>query len=409
MKKKYILLVEPKFPLSIKSKNYRSYLPIGLLKLASFYRKNGNKVKLVQGNRKKKNIGTRLNPDRILITSLFTYWSKYIRECVQHYRNLYPKARITVGGIYASLMPEHCKQYTGCDDVFTGLHKKAEKCQPAYDLIFNPHPAYQIIQASRGCSRQCSFCGTWKIEPQFTFKKSIKREICSNKLIFFDNNLLANPHIKEILKEIANTEYDGKAITCEAQCGFDGRLLTPELSKLIKKARFISIRIAWDWGYSQRKLVKKQIDMLVDAGYKSREMYVFMLYNWNIPFKEMEKKRIKCWEWKIQVADCRFRPLNQTFDNYNPRKKQTDKDYYIHPTWTDAEVKQFRKNVRRQNICVRLQKPFYSKLLEHRRIDKETSRKLLNMPKRKKERLLGDTWFPDRITCTKESEKGGTI
>jgi len=34
-------------------------------------------------------------------------------------------------------------------------------------------------------------------------------------------------------------------------------------------------------------------------------------------------------------------------------------NYFIHPKWTDAEVKQFRKNVRRQNICVRMKTEKY--------------------------------------------------
>jgi len=390
-----VLLVEPKFPLPTKSKNHCSFLPIGLLKLASYYRNKGYKIKLIRGNVPKNEI--RFRPDKIMITSLFTYWSKYVKECVQYYKNLYPNSKIIVGGIYASLMPKHCKEYTGCDEVFVGIHEEAEVCEPAYDLIFNPHPPYQIIHASRGCFRKCPFCGTWKIEPKVTFKKSIKNEIRSNKLIFYDNNLLRNPHIKNILTEISTMKYNGKSIICESQCGFDGRLLTPELAQLIKKARFIYPRIAWDWGYSQHKEIKNQIKMLLDAGYKNKEIYVFMLYNWDIPFKEMEKKRIKCWEWKVQIADCRYRPINQTFDNYNSRKKQTNKDYYIHPKWTDEEVKQFRKNVRRQNICVRHGFNFYSKDLEHKRFSKEEIKKLKSLPKKRITKILKDVWFPEKI------------
>jgi radical SAM superfamily enzyme YgiQ (UPF0313 family) len=284
-----ILLVEPEFPLPTKSKNHSSFLPIGLLKLASYYRSKGNKIKLVRGNQ---NLNI-FKPDMVFVTSLFTYWSNYVKECVQYYRKIYPKTKITVGGIYASLMPEHCKEFTGCDEVFIGIHPQAEKCTPAYDLV---DVNYQIIHSSRGCFRKCPFCGTWKIEPKVEFKKSIKNEIQSNKLVFYDNNLLRNPYIKNILNEISSSKYNDKAIICESQCGFDGRLLTLELAKLIKKARFINPRIAWDWGYKQHKEMKKQIDMLIKAGYNNKDIYIFMLYNWNISFNEMEKKRIKCWK-----------------------------------------------------------------------------------------------------------------
>jgi hypothetical protein len=370
-------------------------MPIGLLKLASYYRKRGYKVRLANGNVVLKNF----QPDKILVTSLFTYWAKYVRECVQFYRNQFPDAKIIVGGIYASLMPEHCKAYTQCDRVFVGVHKSAEKCKPAYDLLFNPSPPYQILHTSRGCLRKCPFCGVWKIEPEITFKKSIKKEISSNRLIFFDNNLLANPFIKDILKEIANTKWNGRAVKCEAVCGIDYRYLLgdPELASLLKKARFENIRIAWDWHYSQWKEIKKAIELLQSVGYRNRDMYVFMIYNWEIPFKEMEKKRIKCWEWKVQIADCRYRPLNLVYDNYNPNKSQTGMDYYIHPKWTDQEVKQFRKNVRRQNICVRYGLLYYSKAFEHHLVSPKKIRELKKLPFHEVKKMLEDVWNPAEV------------
>lgn len=131
-----------------------------------------------------------------MITSLFTYWARHVKECVSYYQGLYPNAEIVVGGIYASLMPEHCKKYTGCDEVFVGVHEGAEKSFPAYDLIENnPHPLdYQIVRTSRGCIRNCEFCGVRKIEPCFKVKNSIKDKIKHRKIVFYDDSLLANPH-----------------------------------------------------------------------------------------------------------------------------------------------------------------------------------------------------------------------
>jgi hypothetical protein len=199
-----------------------------------------------------------------------------------------------------------------------------------------------------------------------------------------------------------------KILWCESQSGFDGRVLIekPYLGAMLKKAGFRDPRIAWDWSYNHFDEIKKQIDILVAGGYNSRDIHTFMLYNWDIPFEEMERKRIKCWEWKIQIADCRYRPLNQTFDYYNPLKQeQTNKDYYIHTErgWTDALIKQFRKNVRRQNICVRHRFPFYSKIFEKKRAKKETMKSVKFM-KTKKEKIIylqkikADYWFPDKIT-----------
>jgi hypothetical protein len=108
-----------------------------------------------------------------------------------------------------------------------------------------------------------------------------------------------------------------------------------------------------------------------------------MLYNWELNFKEMEKKRKKCWEWKVQIADCRFRPLDQLYDNYHPTKTQTSDDYYIHPKWTDKIAKESRRNVRRQNICVRMGFEEYNRELERRGSqDRRIRRKIIKQLKK---------------------------
>jgi hypothetical protein len=376
-----VLLVEPEFPIPSKSKNHRDFLPIGLLKLASYHRRRGDQIELVRGNQDFDSF----EPDQIKITSLFTYWSEYVWDSVKFYKNRYPNVKVSVGGIYASLMPEHCKE-SGCDEVFVGVDDKVEQCKPAYDLV---DVGYQIVHTSRGCVRRCNFCGAWKIEPTFTPKKSIKDEICSNRIIFYDNNLLANPYIEDILNELAEARHNGKVVCSESQCGIDGRLLTYSLASLLRKARFLNPRIAWDHSYSQHKAIKRQLNILTSVGYNPRDIYVFMIYDWHHGFCEMEKKRLKCWEWKVQIADCRYRPLKQIYDNYDPLNEQTRNDYYIHPNWTDSEVKQFRRNVRRQNICVRHRFSYYSRVLERK--SGSTTRDTID-----------DLWCPDKITMPLE-------
>lgn len=350
-----ILLVEPNFPIPAKSKNHANFLPIGLLKIASYHRSLGDKIELKRGN-----FPASFYPDQVKITSLFTYWSKYAKGSVEYYRKLYPKAIIEVGGIYASLMPEHCKTYTGCDIVTQGLYKNgiAEEWGPAYDLI---KVDYQIVHASRGCFRRCNFCGTWKIEPNVTYKETLKKEIISNRLIFYDNNLIANPYIENILSEISETRIKQHAIYCESQSGLDGRILKnkPHLAHLLKRARFRNPRIAWDGGVASKDKIESQIEILLQAEYRSKEIYIFMLYNHqSISYSEMREKLEQCRKWRVQVIDCRFRPLDTIDDNYNPRaQRQTVDEYYIASNWTDWQVRRFRRAVRRQNIAIRMNLP----------------------------------------------------
>lgn len=417
-----ILLVEPRFPTKTKSKNHKNFLPIGLLKLASYYKKKKKyNVELIRGNTLPE---TFKNPSRIEITSLFTYWSEYVWDAVEFYREHFPdpdKTQIRIGGIYASLHYENeefwerCKKYHVVP--YKGVHKKAERFFPDYQLVMKNGNSinYQIVHASRGCFRKCPFCGTWKIEPEFKGRTKIAHKIKPGlklglrNLVFYDNNLFYNPNIKDILNELIELKKQKKIGWCESQSGFDGRLLLEdsELAVLLKKAGFRYPRIAWDWRYKDWPLVERQIQMLIDAGYNPKDIYVFMIYNWKWDFVEMEEKRIKCYEWKVQISDCRYRPLSQLHDHYKPLKDQSDgTDYHINPNWTDAEIKQFRKNVRRQNICVRHGFPYHSKLLENKKnFTKEQFRAFKTMPIEEAKEYLPDLWVPTEITPPINREK----
>jgi hypothetical protein len=83
----------------------------------------------------------------------------------------------------------------------------------------------------------------------------------------------------------------GKVKWIESQSGLDGRILIkkPYLASKMKDAGLRYPRIAWDWGIDQRRDIEKQIDVLIRADFKSREIFIFMLYNHDVSFEEMEK------------------------------------------------------------------------------------------------------------------------
>lgn len=341
----HYLLVQPRFPIPSKSLNHSSFLPIGLLKLATWLRRDGHTVSLVTGN-----CESDRTPDAVFITSLFTYWADTVWDSVHFYKGLYPDTPVTVGGIYASLAPEHCAR-SGCDHVHAGIHPEAESCPPAYDLVKTD---FQIMHASRGCVRRCSFCGTYKIEPKYTYKTTLLPEIVRNHLVFYDNNLLANPRIADILDELASARIGGHVVTSECQSGFDGRLLTPSLSRKLKLARFRNPRIAWDGGFEELDEIRHQVSLLEAAGYNPRDISVFMIFNFDLSPDVMKAKANACFDWGVQVADCRYRPLDRFTDGYRPMKKsQQDGEYYVHAGWTDQDVRGFRRQVRESNICLR--------------------------------------------------------
>ena len=406
---KKVLLVEPNFPIPNKSRNHSNFLPIGLLKIAAYLKRAQIEVKLIRFEEKEEDYGQstldfkkddEFIPDLIFVTSIFTYWSKHVKNAVFYYKNKFKGVRIIVGGVYASLMPEHCKKYTGCTDVIQGPIPEVETLIPDYDLV---DVDYQIIHTSRGCIRKCGFCGTYIIEPDWTCKKSIKNEIVKKKLIFYDNNLLANQYIEDILEELIELKKEKKISYLESQSGFDGRILRkkPYLTKMLKDAGFKNPKIAWDYGIVQAPKIKEQIDLLIDAGFTAKEISIFMIYNYEPNYEEMEEKRVKCAEWGVQITDCRYRPLNATFDNYSSYKRnQGPEDYYIHEEcgWTDQKIRKFRRNIRRHNICMRHEVDYHSTILERKQIPQEDAKKYRKMKfkeiKDKYSKELPDAWCP---------------
>src|SRR5208337_1764645 len=184
-----VLLVEPEY--------YSRYPPLGLLKLASYNRLQGNSVEYIRGCSVPK-----IRPNRILITSLFTWAWQPVWSAIKYYSEIFPEAEIHLGGLYASLMPEHAKK-SGNIVLNSGLVEEADNLMPAYDLV--PNWDGSIVQTSRGCNNKCPYCAVWRIEGKIKCpKQTIKHLIHPNhkRIILWDNNILQSPNWKSIFEEL---------------------------------------------------------------------------------------------------------------------------------------------------------------------------------------------------------------
>ena len=153
--KRNILLVEP---------DYKSlYPPLGLLKISTYHKQKGDHVNYVQGR-----AITNKQYREIYITTLFTYFAKEVIDTIRFYKSFYPKAKIRVGGILASLMPDYIKEQTGIYP-HIGLFEPAENRSPDYSLV--PTFKHSITFTTRGCIKNCKYCAVKKHEPKYILKK----------------------------------------------------------------------------------------------------------------------------------------------------------------------------------------------------------------------------------------------
>lgn len=402
-----VLLIDPAFPIANKSRNHKDLLPVGLLKISTFLKNNGIQTKLIRLNKGCDFTDEILefNPDFVMVTSVFTYWFEEVKRAVEYIKEILPKVDVMVGGILASLLPDICDKEMCCDYIFSGVIQCAEHLQPDYSILENNGEDidFQIIHSTRGCKRGCKFCGVNRIEKVKDDVSSIENELLKDKkkLVFYDNNLLDNPNIEKLLEELIELKNAKKISQCESQSGFDGRMLheNEELACLLKEANFKDPKIAWDGPCKAFKRREKEISILERAGYKRKEIAVFMLYNYDLSYDDLEEKRALCFKWGVQVSDCRYRPLEDLSDGYNPHKrKQYPYEYHIHNGWSDKEVRQFRRNVRRHNICIRHNMHYHSREAELKKISKEESLRIRHMTfeEVKADGAVSDAWDPSK-------------
>jgi len=314
-----VLLVEPK-----KGKKYHTpYPPLGLLKLAAYHKKKRDKVRFIRGF-----FNDEFEPDIIYITSLFTYAYEPVHEVIRYYGRKYKKARIVVGGIYATLCPEHLREtFQNKIEIHRGLVLEAEDILPDYSLI--PEWRASILFSTRGCIRKCPFCSVSVLEPKFEAKKSIRHLIYPGhkKVIFWDNNILASPYWKDIFYELEelNLEVDFNQ-------GLDARLLNENVAERLKKLKIPIIRLAYDTKEIRTPL-KKAIQLLKETGIRGRRIIVYCLYNYHKDTPEDFLNRIKdLLEWGVVAYPMRYEPLD-------PRPKNT----YISPNWTAEQLEMVAK------------------------------------------------------------------
>ena len=317
-----ILFVEPDY--------YSRYPPLGLLKLASYHRSYGDDIQYARGISDKVN-----QPDSVEITSLFTYSWKPVHEAIDYYHHRFSQAEIKVGGIYATLMPNHIRHYFPFIKIHQGLFPKAENLLPAYDILnwVDKWKGWDrsIVFTSRGCIRKCQFCVVPKVEGGMRDQKPSILDLMHpshKKVTIWDNNFLASPYAKSMLKELID-----HGIETDFNQGLDARLMDEETAALLSDVKSKSIHMAYDWPW-EGPYIQKAINLLGNAGYKKKNLIFYMLYNfWDEQHKKGDTPedfllRLKnLMKWGASVYPMRFIPLNSL-----------TRTGYVSPLWTPEKL-----------------------------------------------------------------------
>ncbi|HMA54732.1 MAG TPA: radical SAM protein, partial [Acidobacteriota bacterium] len=161
-------------------------------------------------------------PDAVLLTSGMTYWYPGIQAVVDLVRRKFGHVPVVLGGIYATLCPDHARAESGADLVVPGPAE--EGLLPALAAVLGgpsaarpdpsapdslPPPAFDLLRdrtwlpvlTSRGCPLRCTYCAGHRLWPGFTQRPaaSVLAEIAdgharfgTRHFAFYDDALLSD-------------------------------------------------------------------------------------------------------------------------------------------------------------------------------------------------------------------------
>jgi tRNA A37 methylthiotransferase MiaB len=290
-----ILLVEPDRTKSWGANNQY----IGLLRIAAFHKAKGDQVEYIKGCGK-----PRQKPEMVYVTSMFTYWYKKAWEAVRYYKKLYPKAKIMLGGIYATLCPDHAKQ-SGADEIMVGQHPEAKFFAPD-PTVLPEKPDFIYLMTSYGCPNSCSYCATHllygsgiKQTPyQEVFDEiKIQHDRGFRKIYFGDDNLTYTPedHLIPLCEMIIK---NGLKIEFSVPGGMQASYITKDLAKLMWKAGFRKVSTAIEStneavlskmgrrNNSTKDDLVNCIDNFEAAGFKRHEIDVYFIIG--MPYQTLD-------------------------------------------------------------------------------------------------------------------------
>lgn len=208
--------------------------------------------------------------DAVLIQTVMTYWYPGYKEVIKDIRRFCPKAKIILGGFYATACTEHAKSLDADvvisgDDLdplwrLIGQKPPAEPQPPAWELY--PKLQAAVMTLTQGCPFKCSYCFVPQAGRKFQARPlndclaelNHLVDLGAKNIAFYDDALLHQP--EQILLPFLQAVIDNKiGINFHTPNAMHARFITPELAELMVRAGFKTFYLGFE---SRSKAFHKQ-------------------------------------------------------------------------------------------------------------------------------------------------------
>ncbi len=285
--------------------------PPGLSDVSRSYSRYGIKAKWFQAD-----LAAVGRPDLVCVTSQMTYWYPGVRETIFTIKKMFPQVPVILGGIYASLCPEHAEKHTGADRVVSGhgeipllniiRREIGIEVHPRFDPNVPdsyPYPAFDLqrkinyvpLLTSRGCPFSCPYCASHLLQPERSMRDpdAVAEEIRywsnayqAKDFIFYDDALLVDGEklIIPLLEKIIKMKLGLNFHTPNA---IHVREVTKTKARLMAAAGFKTVRLGLETAaFEKRELLdnkltdaefKQAVSLLQEAGFNQNQLGAYLL------------------------------------------------------------------------------------------------------------------------------------
>ena len=325
---------------------------IALLKWCKWCEINGHEYEYVRGFKTpiKDNGRTRyekvipkIEPDKILMSCIFSYFSKKYYDTIEYYHKLFPEAEITVGGMFPTINEKWFIKHLPYVNVYKGMCQEIENLTPKYSV--DPENNHIVLYSSRGCVNKCGYCMVPKLEGKLSCMKSISEFLYESKeefklmgkkptsVVLYDNNFTEHHYFDNIMNDLIDF---GLAVDIH---GLHVDSMDEHKAKRFSELKWASqhekgtayMRFSFDYiGY--RKHVRSSLQFVHDAGIKAG-FFCYLLWNWRDHPNDFLRRIL----YSQQIVDEVGRTIFLFPQRYEPLNG-LKRNQYISPKWKRDDV-----------------------------------------------------------------------
>ena len=251
-------------------------------------------------------------PDLVLITSIMTYWYPGAVAAGRLVRNVWPGVPLALGGVHATLCPEHAEEAVPADAILTGPAEEHGNWSRIWKLLgeddpppvpepnagallprLYPDAAFSVLLGSRGCPFSCAYCSSNLLYPgycQGSWQKLLEQVRAEHAkgvrdFAFYDDALLVRPETWLIPFLRALIE-EGPQIRLHTPNGMHAKYLREDVCRLLYQAGLTTVRLGLETSSFEnrpdRKLTRQEWDTgvnnLLRAGFSPENVGAYILF-----------------------------------------------------------------------------------------------------------------------------------